>query len=106
MQESEVSRQILVVDDEDAMRTGIAQVLSSKIWRWPRPPAPLQALDLMARQTFAVVLLDIKMPDLDGMEVLKHLRQDYPDTEVIMITGFPTIPGRWSVSSTGPWTTW
>ena len=33
------------------------------------------------------------MPDLDGVEVLKRLRQDYPGTEVIMITGFPTIQG-------------
>ncbi len=47
----------------------------------------------MAAQPYAVVLLDIKMPDLDGVEVLKRLRQDYPGTEVIMITGFPTIQG-------------
>ena len=45
----------------------------------------------MAHQPIRIVLLDIKMPDMDGIEVLRHIRADYPETAVIMITGHPTI---------------
>ncbi len=48
---------------------------------------------MTARHPYAIVLLDIKMPDLNGMEVLKRIRQENPATEIIMITGFPTIQG-------------
>jgi two-component system, NtrC family, response regulator AtoC len=93
MREHDLNKQILVVDDEDAIRTGIAQVLSRLGLKVAMAAGGLPALEMMARRPYAIVLLDIKMPDLDGMEVLQHLRQDYPGTEVIMITGFPTIQG-------------
>jgi DNA-binding NtrC family response regulator len=93
MQRSEISRQILVVDDEAAVRTGIAQVLSKQDLAVATAASATQALAQLAQQSFAVVLLDIKLPDMDGVQLLKHLRQDFPDTEVIMITGYPTIAG-------------
>jgi len=93
MRENDPKKQILVVDDEDAIRTGIAQVLSSLGLKVAMAAGGLTALEMMSRRPYAIVLLDIKMPDLDGLEVLQRLRQDYPGTEVIMITGFPTIQG-------------
>ncbi len=93
MQESDLNRQILVVDDEAVVRTGIAQVLSQQDLAVATAADATQALAQLARQPFAVVLLDIKLPDMDGVQLLKHLRQDFPDTEVIMITGYPTIAG-------------
>ena len=93
MRENDPNKQILVVDDEDAIRTGIAQVLSRLGLKVAMAAGGLPALEMMARRPYAIVLLDIKMPDLDGLEVLQRLRQDYPGTEVIMITGFPTIQG-------------
>jgi two-component system, NtrC family, response regulator AtoC len=93
MRENDPHKQILVVDDEDAIRTGIAQVLSRIGLKVAVASGGVLALEMMARRPYAIVLLDIKMPDLDGLEVLQRLRQDYPGTEVIMITGFPTIQG-------------
>jgi len=93
MRENDPNKQILVVDDEDAIRIGIAQVLSRLGLKVAMAAGGLPALEMMARRPYAIVLLDIKMPDLDGMEVLQRIRQDYPGTEVIMITGFPTIQG-------------
>ena len=72
---------------------GIAQVLSRQNLEVTTAADAAQALEQLARQPFAIVLLDIKLPDLSGVEVLKHIRRDYPDTEVIMITGYPTIQG-------------
>ncbi|MDD3580136.1 MAG: sigma-54 dependent transcriptional regulator [Desulfobacca sp.] len=85
--------QILVVDDEAVVRTGIAQVLASQNLEVRTAADGSQALELMAVAPAAVVLLDIKMPGLDGMAVLKVLRREYPATQVIMITGYPDIEG-------------
>jgi two-component system response regulator AtoC len=93
MKESDLNRQILVVDDEAAVRTGIAQVLSRQNLAVTAAADAAEALEQLARQPFAIVLLDIKLPDMSGVDVLKYLRRDYPDTEVIMITGYPTIQG-------------
>jgi two-component system response regulator AtoC len=93
MKESDLNRQILVVDDEAAVRSGIAQVLSRQNLAVTAAADATQALEELARQPFAIVLLDIKLPDMNGVELLKHLRRDFPETEVIMITGYPTIQG-------------
>jgi DNA-binding NtrC family response regulator len=93
MSGSDVNRRILVVDDEAAVASGIARVLSRQDLAVATAADATQALAQLAGQRFAVVLLDIKLPDMDGVQVLKHIRQDFPDTEVVMITGYPTIAG-------------
>jgi DNA-binding NtrC family response regulator len=45
----------------------------------------------MEQQPFDVVLLDLRMPDIDGMDVLKTIKQRWPDSEVIVITGYPSL---------------
>jgi two-component system response regulator AtoC len=93
MPESDFSKQILVVDNEIAIRTGIAQVLAKQNLEVRTAADGRQALALMAEQPAGIVFLDIKMPEMDGVEVLQRLRQDYPESEVIMITGYPNIEG-------------
>jgi len=93
MQESDVSSQILVVDDEEAVRRGIAQVLSRRQLSVSTAASANEALEILARHPFAIILLDIKLPDIDGTEFLRLLRKDFPETEIIMITGYPTIQG-------------
>jgi DNA-binding NtrC family response regulator len=89
----EISRQILVVDDEAAIRTGIAQALERQDLTVATAATGREALEILADRPLGIVLLDIKLPDLDGVEILKQIRQEYPDLEVIMITGYPTIQG-------------
>jgi two-component system response regulator AtoC len=93
MRDNDLNRRVLVVDDEEAIRQGISLVLSKLNLKVATATGGLQALELLAQRDYGVVLLDIKMPDLDGVEVLKRIRQEHPGTEVIMITGFPTIQG-------------
>jgi two-component system, NtrC family, response regulator AtoC len=93
MPESEAAPRILVVDDEAVVRNGIAQVLSGQNLEVRTAAQGAEALELMAADPAALVLLDIKMPGLDGKEVLKTIRRDYPATQVIMITGYPDVEG-------------
>ncbi len=93
MERRDLTRQILVVDDEATIRTGIAQILQKQKVAVATAADGQEALGLLARQPVGIVLLDIKLPDMDGVDLLKFIRREYPETEVIMITGYPAIQG-------------
>jgi two-component system, NtrC family, response regulator AtoC len=93
MPDLEAAPQVLVVDDEAVVRSGIAQVLAGKDLEVKTAADGNEALEMMAAAPAAVVLLDIKMPGLDGKEVLKIIHQEYPAAQVIMITGYPDVEG-------------
>ncbi len=93
MEQQDITRQILIVDDEATIRTGIAQVLERRKMAVATAENGREALDLLASLPVGIVLLDIKLPDMDGVELLKIIRREYPETEVIMITGYPAIQG-------------
>jgi DNA-binding NtrC family response regulator len=84
---------ILVVDDEAVIREGINRVLSKEGFLVKTVAGGKEALDELTKDAFDVVLLDIKMPDLDGMEVLKAVTESEAlhHCLVIMITGFPEV---------------
>src|SRR5665647_2648601 len=59
--------------------------------RWKAPPAKLRALATMEQNPFDVVLLDMRMPGQDGLSVLRTIKQKWPESEVVIITGYPTV---------------
>ncbi len=83
--------QVLVVDDEAVVRNGIARVLEGQGLSIQMAADGRRALEIMEEEPIRIVLLDIKMPGMDGIEVLRHIHANYPETVVIMITGYPTI---------------
>jgi DNA-binding NtrC family response regulator len=91
MAKTERKSMVLIVDDEEVVRAGISRVLEKQGLSIRTAADGSEALEIMAAHPINIVLLDIKMPGLDGIEVLKHIRATYPDTVVIMITGHPTI---------------
>ncbi|SPD75710.1 Transcriptional regulatory protein ZraR [uncultured Desulfobacterium sp.] len=91
MSDKENTRRVLIVDDEAVVRNGISRALQKRGMSTGLASNGREALDFLNEQSFDLVLLDIRMPDMDGMEVLKRIRMGHPDTEVIMITGYPTI---------------
>ena len=93
MQGRDLTRQILVVDDETTIRTGIAQVLERQDLEVATAADGREALEILSARPVGIVLLDIKLLDMDGVELLKIIRREYPETEVVMITGYPTIQG-------------
>jgi DNA-binding NtrC family response regulator len=78
---------ILIVDDE----ADAGEILSLRLSRRGMIPAYApggeEALIWLARNKADVVLLDIKMPGMDGLETLEHIRKDHPDVSVIILSG-------------------
>ena len=86
-----VSYNILVIDDEPVLRDSCYQILSRKgcdVWLSENGK---QGLSQLRERQFDVVILDLKMPDISGFDILKIIQTDYPETVVIVITGYPTI---------------
>jgi DNA-binding NtrC family response regulator len=82
---------ILIVDDEEVVRLSYMRILAATnchvkaAWTW------VQVAQAMQQEPFDVVLLDLRMPEMDGMKVLKALKRSWPESEVIIITGYPTL---------------
>lgn len=82
---------ILVVDDEEVVRLSHIRTLASIHCKVEVARDGKEALRAMAQRPADVVLLDLRMPGMDGMSVLKMIKQRWPETEVVIITGYPTI---------------
>jgi len=81
----------LVVDDEKAMRDLCYQILDEQGYGLTLAKDGKEAVNKVSGEDFAIAIVDIKMPGMDGMEVLRFIKGHKPDTEVIMITGYGTI---------------
>ena len=82
---------ILVVDDEAVVRQANLRSLASEHCRVEAAWNGDEALRAMERSAFDVVLLDLRMPGMDGMSVLKKIKQRWPQSEVVILTGYPSI---------------
>lgn len=88
-----MSRQanILVIDDEETMRDSCRQTLSRNGNEVKVAEDGLRGLAMLEKEYFDVVILDLKMPGLSGMEVLKKIKDSDPEVMVIVITGYATV---------------
>ncbi len=86
-----VTPRILVVDDEEIVGESCKRILEEEGYEVETALSGEEAFRKMKENPYDIVLTDLKMPGIDGMEVLKTIRKDYPDTLVIMITGFATV---------------
>ena len=82
---------ILVVDDEEVVRLSHIRTLASMHCNVEVVRDGNEALQVMEQRPADVVLLDLRMPGMDGMSVLKMIKQRWPETEVVIITGYPTV---------------
>ena len=86
-------KRILIIDDEEVIRDGCRQVLSRKGYEVEAIGDPIQGLEAALTDLFDVILLDVKMPGMTGMEILKKLKQEKNiAARILMITGYGTIP--------------
>lgn len=84
-------KNILIIDDEEVIRKSVSRALAEGGIKSVSASSGPEALEILKDQQFDLALLDIKMPEMDGVSVLKELRSTHPELKVIMITGYPTI---------------
>jgi DNA-binding NtrC family response regulator len=82
---------ILVVDDEEALRTVLGSELTNEGFQVQIAADGDDAIRELGKSGFDLVLLDIKMPRMNGFEVLKYIKENHPKTKVVMLTGFADL---------------
>jgi two-component system OmpR family response regulator len=85
------SFRVLIVDDEEEFVETIVKRLKERGLAAEGVTSGKQALELMQTQDFDVVILDVKMPGMDGIETLREMKKRKPTTEVIMLTGHGSV---------------
>jgi DNA-binding NtrC family response regulator len=86
-----MSTNILIVDDEEEIRTSLSRRYKLKGFSIETANCAEQALAILENKPFQVVISDIMMPGIGGIELLRNIRVEYPMTRVIMITGYVTL---------------
>ena len=82
---------ILVVDDEEAVRYMLSSLITSAGYTVDTATDGVTAINALQTKLFHVVLCDVKMPKVDGVEVLKFAKNNFPSIEVIMLTGIGDV---------------
>jgi len=85
------TNRILIVDDDEVVRRAYLRSLRSVSCEVAAASDGEEALQTMERNPFDVVLLDLRMPGQDGLSVLRTIKQKWPESEVVIITGYPTV---------------
>lgn len=85
------SLKILVVDDEQHYCDVIRMILEAESYQVVSTTHPLEVLDLLEKETFDLVLSDFFMQEMEGFELLREIKREHPDTEVIIFTGYGSI---------------
>ncbi|MGO8866022.1 MAG: sigma-54-dependent transcriptional regulator [Alphaproteobacteria bacterium] len=82
---------ILVVDDDEVVRLSYQRSLQAARYNVEGALSGEDALQALEHKPFDVVLLDLRMPGMDGISVLKAIKRSWPKSEVVVITGYPTV---------------
>ncbi len=82
------TQSILIVDDDPVLAEGLKNELSRSYFKTSTAGNGAEALDRIGRQMFDIVLLDVQLPDIDGLDLLNQIKEKHRECEVIIMTGF------------------
>lgn len=88
---SQKKLQILVVDDEEISRNNIEHILKKDGHRVETAIHGLDAMEKMKDKEFEIIITDLKMEKMDGIQLIESVKEVSPDTDIVMITGFATV---------------
>ena len=92
---------ILFVDDEHLLHSLFQRLLTREGMKVTSCHNATQAMEALAKEEFDLVVTDFMMPDVDGLQLLAHIRQEHPDTRVIMITAHANVQHAVRTMQTG-----
>jgi len=103
---------VLVVDDEERFRANLARMVALEGLEVRALAGGREALAILAEEPFDVVILDLRMPDMNGLQVLTEIKKLRPETEVIILTGHASLDAAMDIIRLGgydyllaPWKT-
>src|SRR5918992_4510639 len=82
---------VLIVEDHDRLREQLGQFYEQEGYKVTTAACGEEGLQKLAQEKFALVVSDVKMPGIDGFQLARHVRERYPDTDVILTTAFGNI---------------
>jgi DNA-binding NtrC family response regulator len=101
MSSSRAKECILVVDDCPVTLEVLQRTLSGEGYQVFASPGVAEAIEVLERTKVDLVITDLKMPKVSGLDLLRHVRENFEDTELMMITGYPSIEGAVQAVKTG-----
>lgn len=84
-----MKKKILVVDDEEGLRLLYKEELEDEGWEVELAASGEESMEKLEKDSIDLVLLDIKMPGMDGVEVLRKVKEKWKDLPVILCTAYP-----------------
>jgi DNA-binding NtrC family response regulator len=88
----QTTKSVLVVDDEPSMRMALKTNFQREGWTVDTAAGSVEAMGKLALRHFPLVVTDVRMPDGDGMQLMRSLRASSPSTAVIVLTAFGSVP--------------
>ena len=101
MSSSPTKERILIVDDSEATLEVLQRNLTAAGYRVFTAPGVAEAVEILEGTALDLVITDLKMPKVSGLDLVRHVRENFKDTEVMMITGYPSIEGAVNAIKTG-----
>ncbi len=92
---------ILLMEDESSVAQGLQMVLRQEGYGVDLAMTGQGALDTLSHKAFDLLVADLRLPDMDGMDVIKRVKDERPETEVIVITGYANVPSAVEAIQTG-----
>lgn len=92
---------VLIVDDEDRFRITLRKLLTTKGFDAEEAGSAAQAFEKMEQSEYDVVLLDVKMPEMSGIEALGRIKKSHPEVEVIILTGHASVDAAVQIMKLG-----
>ena len=88
---TKMPQRVMIADDEEDICSRLKEELVAEGYEVLTAGNGKQALELFKNNKFDLAIIDIVMPEVDGIAVLKSIKQDSPNTKVIMLTGYPNV---------------
>jgi DNA-binding response OmpR family regulator len=85
------SPHVLLVEDEPGVANGLKMILSKVGYAVDLTMTGLKALEEFRGNGFELVVADLRLPDIDGMDVIRVIKEERPETKVVVITGYPSV---------------
>ncbi|MFC1535041.1 response regulator, partial [Thermodesulfobacteriota bacterium] len=95
------SPQVLLMEDETSVALGLEMILREEGYGVDWTTTGKKAIETLNHKGIDLLVADLRLPDMDGMEVIKRVKNNRPETEVIVITGYASVPSAVEAMKTG-----